>query len=83
MVYTDENSRSPLKTLLLAIIILAVLSLCVWGGLRLYNRSLAPRTSQRAATAELMTGLLIRIPAVTPAVKEDTRDFAVQGCLAE
>ena len=35
LVYTDggSHSRSPLVTLLLAIIILAVLSLCVWAGL--------------------------------------------------
>ena len=36
-------------TLLLAIIILAVLSLAVWAGLHFYQRSLAPRTNQRIA----------------------------------
>jgi cytoskeletal protein RodZ len=55
-VYTDEgggHTRSPLLTLLLAIIILAVLSLAVWAGLHFYNRSLAPRTNQRNAPGEL------------------------------
>lgn len=55
-VYTDDgnaHTRSPLKTLLLAIIILAVLSLCVWAGLHFYNRSLAPRTSQRVGPGQL------------------------------
>ena len=41
VVYTDEGShnRSPLFTLLLAIIILAALSLAVWAGLYFYQRS--------------------------------------------
>ena len=41
-VYTDDGaheSRSPLKTLLLAIVILALLSLAVWGGLYFYQKS--------------------------------------------
>jgi cytoskeletal protein RodZ len=44
MVYTDDHapeSRSPVKTLLLAIIILALLSLAVWGGLYFYQKSVA------------------------------------------
>jgi transcriptional regulator with XRE-family HTH domain len=75
MVYTDDggSNRSPLKTLLLAIIILAVLSLCVWAGLRLYNGSLAPRTGQRTAPGELLTCLSIRIPFV----KEGAHGFTV------
>lgn len=47
LVYTDDGSfhnRSPFMTLLLAIVILAVLSLCVWAGLHFYQRSLAPKT---------------------------------------
>ncbi len=42
MVYTDDaamRTRSPLFTLLLAIIILAALSLAVWAGLYFYQRS--------------------------------------------
>lgn len=39
-VYTDDEDarRSPLKTLILAIIILAALSLAVWAGLHFYQR---------------------------------------------
>jgi len=45
LVYTDEShSRLPLRTLLLALIILVILSLCVWAGLYFYQRSVAPRT---------------------------------------
>jgi len=47
LVYTDDGgsqSRSSLKTLILAILILAALSLAVWGGLEFYKR----RTGQRA-----------------------------------
>jgi cytoskeletal protein RodZ len=46
LVYTDDgapSSRSSVKTLILAIIILAALSLAVWGGLEWYKR----RTGQR------------------------------------
>jgi cytoskeleton protein RodZ len=44
MVYTDDSahqSRSPMKTLLLAIVILALLSLAVWGGLYFYQKRVA------------------------------------------
>jgi cytoskeletal protein RodZ len=43
-VYTDDHEnehRSPLRTLLLAIIILALLSLAVWGGLYFYQKKFA------------------------------------------
>src|SRR5256885_6446725 len=42
VVYTDEgpHSRSPLLTLVLAAVILAILSLCVWAGLHFYHLSL-------------------------------------------
>ena len=44
LVYTDDAShRSPLKNLLLAIVILAVLTACVLGGLHFYRRRLAPK----------------------------------------
>jgi|ERR1051325_4693165 cytoskeletal protein RodZ len=46
-VYTDDatnQKRSPLVTLLLAIIILAALSLAVWAGLYFYQRSVGQRT---------------------------------------
>lgn len=47
LVYTDDGgsqSRSSVKTLILAILILAALSLAVWGGLEFYKR----RTGQRS-----------------------------------
>jgi len=54
LVYTDDSPRrSPLLTLLLAIIILAVLSLAVWAGLHFYQRNLVPRTNQRIAPGML------------------------------
>src|SRR5947209_16669163 len=43
-VYTDDaagQTRSPMKTLLLAIVILVLLSLAVWGGLYFYQHSVA------------------------------------------
>jgi len=43
-VYTedeDAHRRSPLKTIILAIIILAALSLAVWAGLHFYQRGLS------------------------------------------
>ena len=46
LVYTDDggtSSRSSVKTLILAVLILAALSLAVWGGLEFYKR----RTGQR------------------------------------
>jgi cytoskeletal protein RodZ len=59
LVYTDDaanQKRSPLMTLLLAIVILALLSAAVYFGLRFYNRGLRPQTevqqieNQQAAT---------------------------------
>ena len=46
LVYTDDaaaETHSPLRTLLLAIVILALLSLGVWAALRFYQRSAASR----------------------------------------
>ena len=53
LVYTDggAHSRSPFITLLLAIVILAILSLCVWAGLHFYQRTIRRR-------AEPVTGQL-------------------------
>jgi cytoskeleton protein RodZ len=48
-VYTNDastQSRSPMRTLLLAIVILALLSLAVWGGLYFYQRSGAKRNGR-------------------------------------
>ncbi|HEY0348663.1 MAG TPA: helix-turn-helix domain-containing protein [Pyrinomonadaceae bacterium] len=51
LVYTDDGNalrRSPLKTLLLAILILAALSAAVYFGLRFYQRSQhSPRRSEQ------------------------------------
>jgi len=50
LVYTDDaanQKRSPLMTLLLAIVILALLSAAVYFGLRFYNRGLRPQTGVR------------------------------------
>jgi cytoskeletal protein RodZ len=47
LVYTDDSAhqtRSPLKTLVLAIVILALLSLAVWAALHFYQRSVAGKT---------------------------------------
>lgn len=66
LVYTDDSatqSRSPLKTLLLAIIILALLSLAVWAGLYFYQRSVA---GQRQGAA----------PATDFTAKEETHAVA-------
>ena len=52
-VYTDDaagQTRSPMKTLLLAIVILALLSLAVWGALYFYQHSVAKSNGrQRSA----------------------------------
>ena len=68
LVYTDDGggrSRSPLVTLMLAVVILAVLSLCVWAGLHFYQRRWAPkpqpnRTNQRFAPGKLPSANQIR-----------------------
>lgn len=49
-VYTDGNSRSPIVTLLLAILILGVLSLVVWGAKHWYERREATRAEGNAPT---------------------------------
>ncbi len=46
LVYTDDgdaHSRSSVKTLILAILILAALSLAVWAGLEFYKRRIGQR----------------------------------------
>ena len=68
MVYTDDNgghSRSPLVTLLLAIVILAILSLCVWAALHFYQTRMAPRghsdgTNQRVVPRRSPSATRIR-----------------------
>jgi len=81
LVYTDDtHSRSPLMTLLLALVILAVLSLCVWAGLHFYQRSLAPKTrpatGQRFPPGRLSTEPLIRVARIQ-LTKEGEHEFTV------
>jgi len=88
LVYTEDGaggSRSSAKTLILAILILAALSLAVWGGLEWYKR----RTGQSPRPPG--TGRLIKYQTVFAAnsfgrssmirtserVKEVERDFTV------
>ncbi|HSQ23125.1 MAG TPA: helix-turn-helix domain-containing protein [Pyrinomonadaceae bacterium] len=88
LVYTDDGgtqSRSPLMTLILAILILAALSLAVWAGLEFYKRRTGQRTRppgtgrsanyQRAIAANLIDRSdMIRI---SEPVKEVEHDFTV------
>ena len=69
LVYTDSGSnRSAFMTLLLAIVILAVLSLCVWVGLHYYQRTVTPKTrtgtGQRFAPGKPSANRLVHIPNV-------------------
>ena len=82
LVYTDDiPHRSPLMTLLLAIIILAVLSLAVWAGLHFYQRSVAPRTNQRIAPGILPSakgsGGRLQLPQDVEIAKEGRHAFTV------
>lgn len=83
LVYTDDgaHSRSPLMTLLLAIIILAVLSLSVWAGLHFYQRRVAPRTNQRVtpgkAPSAKQTGGGFQLPVDLKIAKEGRHEFTV------
>ena len=67
LVYTDGGSnRSAFMTLLLALVILAVLSLCVWAGLHFYQRTVTPKTrtgsGQRLAPGRPGGNRLVDIP---------------------
>ena len=67
-------------TLLLAIVILAVLSLCVWAGLHFYQRSVAPRTrpgtGQRFPAGKPSANGLIHTPDVRQ-TREGEHEFNV------
>jgi len=55
LVYTDDggtHSRSSVRTLILAILILAALSLAVWAGLEFYKRRTGQRTPQDTGRLE-------------------------------
>ena len=75
LVYTDDNRRSPLMTLVLALVILAVLSLCVWAGLHFYQRRVVPKT-RSGAPGKPSANSLIRIPRVHQ-TKEGEHEFSV------
>ena len=49
-VYTDGNTRSPLVTLFLTVLILAILSLGVYAALHWYQRSTANQVSENVNT---------------------------------
>jgi cytoskeletal protein RodZ len=82
LVYTDDgtHNRSPLMTLLLALVILAVLSLCVWAGLHFYQRSVAPKarpaTGHRYAPGMPRADRRAVVPEVHQTV-EDDHEFSV------
>ena len=78
MVYT-ENNRSPVMTLVLALVILTVLSLCVWAGLHFYQRRMAPKTrsgtGQRFAPGKPGANGFLLIPNLSPS-KEGEHEFS-------
>ena len=80
LVYTEDSHRSPLMTLFLALVILAVLSLCVWAFLHFYQRNLAPKTppatGHRFAPRPRRAERLIQIPEIRQ-TKEGEHEFTV------
>ena len=56
LVYTDggDHHRSPLVTVLLAILILAALSLSVWAAKHFYERRMAPKTTPSETNHRLL-----------------------------
>ena len=80
LVYTDDGNalrRSPLKTLLLAILILAALSAAVYFGLRFYQRSQRSRGSseQRMNRAPLNASIVRRSVMIMNTIEEGRHDF--------
>jgi len=78
MVYTEQN-RSSAMTLLLAVVILAVLSLCVWAGLHFYQRRVAPKsrsgTGQKFAPGKPGTNGFLLTPNVNQS-QEGEHEFS-------
>ena len=76
LVYTDDggsHSRSPLITLLLAIIILAALSLAVWAVLHFYQRSQRPHgTSGQRMNAAPVNQSIIRSAMIPTTANQKT-----------
>lgn len=85
LVYTDDgsaHSRSSLRTLLLAVLILAALSAAVYFGLRFYQRSQhPPRTSEQRMNDVLHNASIARrsvmILTANQKTKEGQHDFIV------
>ena len=82
LVYTDDaasHSRSPLKTLLLAILILAALSAAVWAALHFYQKSQRGRSLNRHQMSRPIR--IDELPAMTHlceiALEEGQHDFIV------
>lgn len=78
LVYTDEGmqSRSALVTLLWAVVILVILSLCVWAGLHFYQRTMRRRaesTGQLYAPARFLKEI-VRLNLIS---EEGEHDFTV------
>ena len=80
MVYTDDvGSRSPLLNVLLAVIILAVLSLCAWAAWYFYEhrikgKTLAPSpASQRLTAHRQLITIQNAIAAAQPQIMETRR----------
>jgi len=84
LVYTDDGNaqrRSPLVTLLLAIIILAALSLAVWAGLYFYQRSTGqkmhlPGTSRNRDEIPYSTAIHVAMKTANT-ITEVQHDFTV------
>ena len=75
-VYTDDGgSRSPFMTLLLAVIILAVLSGLVWGGLYFYQHKIAPKT-RPAQSRQSRKNKLTEFIFANHDLKEDAHEFS-------
>ena len=79
LVYTDyggSHSRSPLWTLLLAIMILAALSLAVWAGLHFYQRGQRSRgrSEQRMNSAPLKASVIRKSAMILKAANQKTKE---------
>ena len=79
MVYTDDggHSRSPLLTFLLAVLILALLSLGVWAGFHYYQRRTTPKTNQRLTPGKVPNATKTQ-RSIFPAQAKTLKDFSVK-----
>jgi cytoskeleton protein RodZ len=77
LVYTDDagHNRSTFMTLVLALVVLAVLSLCVWAGLHFYQRRVTPKT-RSGTDHRFAPGQPAAIPNVLQP-QEDKHEFTV------